>query len=284
MSQIEQFNFYTANAGYQSASSAITKDNNKKDNTVAGDKDSNKTTNTTNTKSTQDSKNSKEVKGVNTYGNPELSEKAQKYYQSLVKKFGNMNFVLVASDKKQEADSNKASFAVAGKMTVLIDTDKIEKMASDESYRKQIEGVILKSSADIAGIKEGLGSNQNAVKAFGMSIDKNGLPQYFAVVDKSLAKKKLEKKAAEKKEDQRVAEKKASEKKKAKAAKEKATDKISDDNEDDSKVSDSDTVTITASSASELLTKIKDYQMSLRADSLQTEQEKKIGQSFDYSI
>lgn len=283
MSQIEQFNFYTANSGYQSASKAITKENStKKDDTVSASKDANTV------QKSSDSKDTKEVKGVNTYGNPELSEKAQKYYQSLIKKFGNMNFVLVASDKKEEADCMKASFAVAGKMTVLIDTDKIEKMASDESYRKKIEGVIFNSSSDIAQLKASLGSNQNGVKAFGMSISQTGIPSYFAVIDKSLAqqKERIEKKAAEKKADQKIAAKKADEKKKIKEANEKKADKVDSDSDgqEDTRIDTSDTVTITASSASELLRKIKDYQMNVRADIVQTDEEKKIGQTLDYSI
>ena len=36
-------------------------------------------------------------------GNPQLSEKAQKYYEQLKKKYSNMEFILVSADQK-EAD------------------------------------------------------------------------------------------------------------------------------------------------------------------------------------
>ena len=41
-----------------------------------------------------------------TVGEPELSEKAQKYYEQLRRKYGNMDFVLVSPDKKEEAKAN----------------------------------------------------------------------------------------------------------------------------------------------------------------------------------
>lgn len=37
-----------------------------------------------------------------TIGNPQLSEKAQKYYEQLKKKFSNMDFILVSADKKED--------------------------------------------------------------------------------------------------------------------------------------------------------------------------------------
>ena len=38
-----------------------------------------------------------------TVGNPQLSEKASKYYEQLKAKFGNMEFVLVSKDMKEQA-------------------------------------------------------------------------------------------------------------------------------------------------------------------------------------
>ena len=40
-----------------------------------------------------------------TVGNPELSEKAAKYYEQLKSKFGNMEFVLVSKDMKEQAQA-----------------------------------------------------------------------------------------------------------------------------------------------------------------------------------
>ena len=73
-----------------------------------------------------------------TIGEPELSDKASKYYEDLKKKYSNMDFVLVSRDQKEFAKAQAGKFANPGKMVVLIDEDKIEKMAEDENYRKQI--------------------------------------------------------------------------------------------------------------------------------------------------
>ena len=68
-------------------------------------------------------------------GSPVLSEEGEKYYEQLKKKFGNMEFILVSKDMKQQAKTMAASFANPYKTVVLIDEEKIERMAEDEAYR-----------------------------------------------------------------------------------------------------------------------------------------------------
>lgn len=214
--------------------------------------------------------------GQKEVGNPQLSEKAQKYYNQLRKKFSNMDFILVSSDKKAEVEANAAKYAGNSSLVVLIDEEKIEKMAEDESYRKKYEGIISGATAKFAQMKSNLGSNADCVKTLGMSFDKDGAASFFAVVDKSLAaqKKRIEKKAAQKVEDK----KKAARQEEKKRAEEKQK-------EDLGKVSgNSDTVTVTASSWEELLKKIGDTITMARADSVQTQQELMVGQGFDSSI
>ena len=46
-----------------------------------------------------------------------------------------MEFILVSPDMKQQAEQNKGSLQSSKGLIVLIDSDKIEKMAEDESYR-----------------------------------------------------------------------------------------------------------------------------------------------------
>ena len=127
-----------------------------------------------------------------TIGDPQLSEKAQKYYEQLKKKFSNMDFILVSADKKEEAQANAAQYANANHTVVLIDTDKIEKMAEDEAYRKKYEGIISGAQTQLAQIKNGLGSNASHVKGYGIKINDNGTASLFAVIDKSLAARKRE--------------------------------------------------------------------------------------------
>lgn len=103
---------------------------------------------------------------------------------------------------------------------------------------------------------------------------------FFAVLDKSSAaqRKRIEKKNQDAKEA-----KKAQEKKDAKAEQKERLEK---NHKDGTKVSDGDedTVTITASSIEELLQKVQDYSQMSLSDNVQTESEKKRGQSIDYAI
>ena len=70
-----------------------------------------------------------------TIGSPKLSKKAADYYESLKKKYSNMDFILVSEDKKEQAKAQASSYANASKMVVLIDEDKVERMAEDENCK-----------------------------------------------------------------------------------------------------------------------------------------------------
>ncbi len=212
----------------------------------------------------------------NTIGSPELSEKAQKYYEQLKKKYSNMDFILVSMDKKEEAKANAGKYAKANRMVVLIDTEKIEKMASDENYRKQYEGIISGAAAQLSQLKTSLGSNAESVKTYGMQVNDNGTASFFAVVDKSLAaqKKRIEKNASKKAEEKKQSEK---------AAKEKRAEKKRAENSSktDTGNKTEDTVTVTASSITELIQKINDVLYAEMSDNVQTEKEKQVGQNLD---
>lgn len=132
-----------------------------------------------------------------TIGEPQLSEQAAKYYEELKKKYSNMDFILVSADQKEYAKSKAASYANANKMVVLIDEEKIEKMASDENYRKQYEGIIANAASGLSQLGKQLSATGAKVKGYGMQVNDNGTASYFAVVDKSLAlqKQRIERKA-----------------------------------------------------------------------------------------
>ena len=91
-----------------------------------------------------------------TIGNPKLSEKAAKYYEELKRKYSNMDFILVSEDQKEKARAQAGSYANASKMVVLIDEDKIERMAEDENYRRQYEAIIANAGSGIAQMKSSL--------------------------------------------------------------------------------------------------------------------------------
>ena len=105
-----------------------------------------------------------------TIGDPKLSEKAAKYYEKLKKKYSNMDFILVSEDKKAEAQANAGKYANANRMVVLIDTEKIERMAEDNKYRKQYEAIISGATNQLSQLKSSLGANASSVKTYGMQV------------------------------------------------------------------------------------------------------------------
>ena len=206
-----------------------------------------------------------------TIGNPELSEKAQKYYEQLKAKYSNMEFILVSPDKKEEAERNKGMHASSKELLVLIDSDKIERMAVDEEYRAKYEAILSGATAQVSQMKQELGTNASQVSSIGMSFDDHGNASFFAVVDKSLAKQRerMEEKRAEAVEERKE------------AAKEAAEERLEKKKEESQKT---DCVTVTASSWEEFLKKIDAVIFAERADSVMTDSEKQVGQSIDYSI
>lgn len=199
-----------------------------------------------------------------TIGEPELSEKAQEYYKKLKAKYSNMDFILVSPELKEEAEAKKGTYASSKELLVLIDSDKIEKMASDENFRKKYESILDGASMQIQQMKKELGSNADSVSSFGMTFDDKGNASYFAVIDKSLAAQK--ERIAEKREEA-AKEKKAEAKKEEKESKRKG-----------------DTTTVAASSWQELLNKIEEIISADRRNRTLTTEEKAVGQSIDYTV
>lgn len=204
-----------------------------------------------------------------TIGEPKLSETAKTYYEELKKKYSNMDFILVSSDMKETAKSMAGSYANSSKMVVLIDEEKIERMAVDEDYRKQYEQIISNASIKMPDIQSQLSSTGVNVKSFGIQVNDNGTASYFAVVDGFLDKQRerIEKKTEENREAKKEENKKRLEEIK---------------NKDDSLKTKDDTVTVTASSVEELISKINNLQYGFRSDFVLTEEEKLIGSHIDY--
>lgn len=209
-----------------------------------------------------------------TIGQPELSEKGQKYYEELKKKYSNMDFVLVSKDMKEQAKAQAGNYANPNRMVVLIDEEKIERMAEDENYRKQYESIIKNAATKLPELQSSLGKAASNVKTFGMKVNDNGTVSYFAVVDKSLASQRdrIEKNAAKKKEAQKTADKKAAKK----AAEEKLDKKRLEGKEQDE-----DTVMVEATTIDELIEKIN---QALYGDGnrVRTEEERALGQHIDF--
>lgn len=230
--------------------------------------------NQTKTEKSDNSEKKSRVYG-RTVGNPELSENAQKYYEQLKAKYSNMDFILVSSEMKEQAEKNKGMYASSKELLVLIDEEKIERMATDEAYREKYEAILNNATSQIAQMKTQLGSSASQVSSIGMSFDDNGNASYFAVVDKSLAKQR--ERIEEKREEARAEAKEE--------CKEQQEERLEAIREKAGKTENKgDYVTVTASSFEELLKKIETVLLEERTNSVMTESEKQVGQSFDYSI
>lgn len=230
--------------------------------------------NATNMYTTQKTDKKSKVMGQ-TVGTPKLSEKGQKYYEELKKKYGDMDFILVSSDMKETAKAQAGSYGKPGRTVVLIGEDEVEKMATDENFRKKYEGIITNARAQISQLKDGLEKSGAKVNSFGIQVNDNGTATLFASLEKnSSAQKTRIEEGAQKKAAQRKADKKAADRKKSQ---EKLEDKRTEGKAED-------TVTFTANSVEELLKKVNEFTFMQRSDNVQTEAEKQIGQSFDLGI
>lgn len=142
------------------------------------------------------------------------------------------------------------------------------RMATDEKFRKQYEGVIANAAKDLSHIGSGLQNSNANVVGYGMQIDDNGLTSYFAVLEKS---SEAQRERIEAKAEAKARERKAERREQAEERLEELR-------------SSKDVEVITASSVDELLKKIEDASFNALSDNVLTEQERQLGQNFDFSV
>lgn len=212
-----------------------------------------------------------------TVGEPKLSDEAKKYYDQLKKKYGNYDFILVSKDEKENAKANASKYANSIKTVVLIDEEKIEKMATDENFRKKYEDILSGASAQLQQLKDSVMQSGSNVKGFGVQINDNGTASYFAVLKKSSAEQKAR---IEKKAEQKKAEKKLEDKKAQKEAEEKRLEKSHRKETTTEDVDDEEV--ITANSLEELLKKLEEYAFNDRSNNVMTTEEQMVGQHIDF--
>lgn len=227
-------------------------------------------------------------------GDVQLSDKAKDYYEKLKGKFHNMEFIAVSQDMKSQVQANAAAYGNANKQVVLIDDAKLERMANDESFRKKYEGIIAMSQAQLANAKNSLASSGANVKNFGMSVNSDGSTGFFATLEKSsndqakrIEKKQAKKKAAKAKE-KKQAEKKAKKERLEELREEHRTKQEEIKNASDKKdriideSDDRDYIEIKADSMDDLINKVSRYAYDNSAKSVMTDDEKSVGQKFDF--
>ncbi len=212
-----------------------------------------------------------------TIGEPKLSDEAKKYYESLKEKYGNMDFILVDSKSKDYAQANAAKYANPLKTVVLIDEEKIERMATDEEYRKKYEAILSGATAQLSQIKESIEGTGANVKGYGIQINDDGTASYFAVLQKASdnQKARIEAKAEKKIEEKRQA---------AKEAKKEQQEKWLEEKRTSGKEKISDVSVVKANSVEELLKKIQDFTYEERGNAVKTEAEMAVGQRLDVQV
>lgn len=222
-------------------------------------------------------------------GNVELSDGAKEYYNKLKAKFHTSEFILVSKDMKAQVQANASAYGNSSKMVVLIDEEKLERMATDDDYRKKYEGIIAMSQMQMDSAKNGLISKGVSVKNFGMSVNSDGTTNFFATIEKSSdAQAKRIEKQREHKKEQKLKEKKKAEKEAKEERIEKAKEagkdakKISDDEEDIDIKDNREYIQITAGSMEELINKVAVYAFDSSAASVMTDEERAVGQNFDF--
>ena len=204
-------------------------------------------------------------------GDVNLSDKAKEYYAKLKEKFHGMDFILVSKDMKDQVESHASLYGNASKPIVLIDDEKIERMANDEAYRKKYEGIIESAQLKLESAKNSLAASGASLKSFGMSVGEDGKTTFFAVIEKAseAANKIREKKLAEHKEE------KAKEKKKAeKEAYEERLQDIAD--------SGKEYIEFSSDSLEDLIDRVSEYAFGSSESALMAKEEALIGQTIDF--
>lgn len=189
-----------------------------------------------------------------------LSSKAKKYFNELKKKYGNMDFTVAnySSDEEAQKYLSKGN----KQYSVLIDPETLEKMANDEGTRNRYEGIIANAGGQLNKVKEGLGEDAKNIQSLGISIDKDGIVSYLAemVIERNTTDN-----SANLTEDKTEKADKKTDKKEQKDTKNQIQ-------------------RFKASSIEELIKQIREAQAQEKTNSVETEREKVVGQSFDYKI
>lgn len=227
-----------------------------------------------------------------TIGEPKLSETAAKYYEQLQEKYGDFDFVLVSKEEKDDVQKHAAKYAGKDRTVVLIDEEKIEKMAADEEYRKKYENILTDARTQLEEMAKSFQGN-DAVKGFGIKINDNGTASFFAVIDKqallsqNAQKKRLEEQKADKKQAQKKEQKEAERARWSESLEKKREERKQ--NVAESKEKNVSDVTnkrrwdvVSANSMEELVKKVQDLSYAAMSDQVMTDAERALGQTIDF--
>ncbi|SDB12100.1 DUF6033 family protein [Eubacterium oxidoreducens] len=211
-------------------------------------------------------------------GEVQLSDEAKSYYEELKNKFSGAQFILVSKDMKSQVQANAAAYGNANKMVVLIDEEKLEMMANDESFRKKYEGIISMAQSQMAAAKDSLASTGANVKNYGISVGADGSMKYFATLEKATQaqSKRIEKKREERRKDRVEENKKANKEQQRKRTTDAKTQDVEPKEEQEY-------VLFTAKSPERLYDKVAAYAYDNLTNSVRTQEERNRGQNIDFA-
>jgi hypothetical protein len=136
-----------------------------------------------------------------------LSDTAQKYLDSLKKKYGNINFTIQDYNTDEEAARHLSGVDGPGEYNCVITSSLLEKMATDEETAAKYEAILSGAGEKFDSMKQQLGEDAEMVKTYGVSVNDKGDVSYYAILKETFAKinqsneKIAEKRAAEKEND-----------------------------------------------------------------------------------
>ena len=232
------------------------------------------------TAKTESKEKSANVGYVNEKKESGLSEKAQKLLNKLRSTYTNVDFMVADSDTGDEAKQVLSQYT--REYSVLLTTDEIEKMASDEQFEKeylsQIETAIgvtdnINEQYDMSQSFESQGG-YTVVSKYGVMVDADGKATLFADLNKlSDAQKEYLEKHREKVKEEKKAEEAKAEKKEDEERLEEIAEEADPFDEPVEK-----SVRIEASNIHELLEKIKNLNWNDVAPNNAT-----VGTNFDFT-
>lgn len=137
-----------------------------------------------------------------------LSDAAKSLLAELRDKYQNMDISVAewSSDEEQDYYAGKSS----KDFSVLINPELLEKMAADESVRKEYEGIIGGAGGQLDSLKEQLGEDAAKIESFSVTLDKDGKASYAVKLLRDMTEAN---KADAEKQQEGIREKRAEKKK-----------------------------------------------------------------------
>lgn len=113
----------------------------------------------------------------------QLSSKAKALLQELKRTYSNMDFMVT----DYESDEDAASYLSRStkEYSVLLDAEELERMAADEDVKKQNLSLLDEAVGQLDDMKDQLGEHKDEVLRMGISIGKNGEMSFFAELEKA---------------------------------------------------------------------------------------------------